>query len=371
MAVLAVLFGLCPASVAQAQSERSAYAGGLFEAFVGAQRPGHGAIVAGVEWATPQRAFGLHLNTETLVLVAAGRLPQRWGWRAYVKGEAIAANILADRYVSAVLRPEQAMRASYAQAGGELSVDLGRHTTLRWDLDARHWWFAPLSATAATFAIPSTRVSGSAGASWTWWRLRDDAAFGDEARRRERLRGVAFGARASARLRDDATPWGVGAAVGMGEQRPQVASVAMHQWFRAGGELTRRLAVQLHQQAAWASAGDDLDRLRLGGQAMPYTVAIAGLPWAVLRSTNVVTAQGTVRWNVASSHELGVLVDAAVAGIGPRDRGEIQGAMGLAGFADLRWTHWQVDVQLGWAPALAWMARRPGAAGLIGFGWSG
>jgi hypothetical protein len=369
-AVVALLV-LAAASTAAAQTERSGYAGGLFEAFVDADRPGHGALIAGVEWASPVRTIGLHLNTETLLLDARGRWPERWAWRTYLKGEAIAANVLADRYVASMLRADLAMRASYLQVGGELSRDVGRHSTLRWEVDARRWWFASLSATDAAFGLPGVRVAGGAGLGWTWWRLRDDAAFGQAARRRERLRGVAVGVHAGVRLRDDATAWGDGAREQAGAQRPQTASMALHQWLRVGTDLSGRLAVQLHQQAAWASAGDDLDRLRLGGQAMPYTIAIAGLPWAMLRSTNVLTSQASVRLRAGGEHEVGVLLDSAVVGEGVRDRASLRGAVGTGVFGDLRWAHWQVDVQLGWAPSLGWMTRRTRLAGLVGFGWSG
>ncbi len=321
-----------------------------------------------------QSHFSAELNTDTLRL-SYDRLrlgPVEIGFVA--AGEVLIAGLLSDYYRDGRNDPSRGFYASYAFAGAYAKASFGPHF-FELAAAARRWLFTRAGDTSPVLTLPPDAWVGELRLRYTLWMLRPDPSLYQPQRLHPRLRGVALGVEAGLDERSQAAPWGArDSSFVPGDPRnaPGRSIFMVRQWLRAGVALHPRVRLQLDEAAAWMWNEDDLVRLRVGG-LNPYSVPLAGAPWAGYLAGKLAALDASLHVRVWRDHEVGVVADGVVLD-DPRRTGA-GGAGVLAGvgaFVDARVGVWQLDLRGGWSPTV-----RPGTAagswGLFaaaGWAWS-
>jgi len=301
--------------------------------------------------------FAAELNTDTLRLSYDRIRVGRFEFAVGAAGEALIAGLLSDYYRDGQNDPGRGFYASYATAGAAAKLDLAPHF-LELVAGGRRWFFTRAGATNAALILPPDAWVGEVRLRYTLWQLAADRSLWEPQRFYPRLRGVAFGVELGLDARSDAQPWGARdpAAFAPPDLRndPSRAIWMARQWLRAGVVVAPRLRLQVEETASWMHGADDLVRVRIGG-LNPYSVPLAGAPWAGYLADDFAAAQASLHVRVAGEHEVGLLVDGvALADVrrtgGSDARPGVLAGIGL--FADLRVRGWQLDARTGWSPTV-------------------
>jgi hypothetical protein len=336
---------------------------------------GHGFVLVryDLDGLPKQSHFAAELNTDTLRLSYNLRLgPVELGFLA--AGEVLIAGLLSDYYRDGVNDSTRGFYASYATAGAWAKVGIGPHF---FELAAgvRRWFFTRAGDTRPELTLPPDAWVGELRARYTLWMLRPDPALSEAQRLLPRLRGVALGVELGLDERSDTRPWGARDPVFAPidpRNDPGRSIFMMRQWLRAGAVLHPRLRLQLDEVATWMWNEDDLVRLRVGG-FNPYSVPLAGAPWAGYLAGKLAALDASLHVRVWRDHEVGVVADGVVLD-DPRRTGSGGAGLlaGVGAFVDARFGRWQIDLRGGWSPTV-----RPGTAagswGLFaaaGWAWS-
>ncbi len=292
--------------------------------------------------------FSAELNTDTLRL-SYDRLrfgPVELGFTA--AGELLIAGLLTDYYRDGVTDPARGFYASYAAASSWAKLGVGPHF-FELAATARRWFFTRAGDTSPALTLPPEAWVGEFRARYTLWMLRPDPSLYQPQRLLPRVRGVELGLDE----RSDAAPWGArDPALPPVDPRnaPGRTILMARQWLRAGAALHARVRVQLDETASWMWNEDDLVRLRVGG-FNPYSVPLAGAPWAGYLSGKLAAVDGSLHVRVWRDHEVGVVADGVVLD-DPRRVGANRAGLlgGIGAFVDGRVGPWQLDVRGGWSP---------------------
>jgi hypothetical protein len=335
---------------------------------------GHGFVLVryDLDGLPRQSHFAAELNTDTLRL-SYDRLrfgPVEIGFQ--VAGEVLIAGLLSDYYRDGANDSARGFYASYATAAAYAKLGVGPHF---FDLAvaARRWFFTRAGATSTELTLPPEAWVAELRLRYTLWMLRPDPSLSEAQRLHPRQRGVALGVELGLDERSDATPWGARAAAFSPidpRNDPGRSIFMVRQWLRAGAALHPRVRLQLDEVAIWMWNEDDLVRLRVGG-FNPYSVPLAGAPWAGYLAGKLAALDASLHVRVWRDHEVGVVADAVVLDDPRRSGGGGAGVLaGIGAFVDARIRAWQIDLRGGWSPTV-----RPGtAAGSWGFfaavGWA-
>ena len=304
--------------------------------------------------------FSAELNTDTL-RVSYDRLrlgPVEVG--AMAAGEVYIAGLLTDYYRDGVSDPARGFYASYGAASAYAKYGIGPHF-FEAAVTARRWLFARAGDTSAAFTLPPEAFVGEFRLRYTLWMLRADPSLWEPQRLYPRARGVALGVELGLDQRSTASAWGARDPAAFSPIDPRNAPGATilmaRQWLRAGVALGARVRLQLDEVAAWMWHEDDLVRLRVGG-LNPYSVALAGAPWAGYLAGKLAAADVSLPIRVWRELEVGPLADAVVLD-DPRRTGAARAGFlaGIGAFADARFGAWQFDLRGGWSPTT-----QPGSA---------
>ena len=310
--------------------------------------------------------LAIELNSDTLRLSYDRLRFGRGEVGVNATGEALIAGLLDEYYRDGRNEPGRGFYASYAALGGYAKLDAAPHF-LELAVTARRWLFQRNGSTDGDLSLPPEAWVGELRLRYTLWLLDGDR---QAQRLHPRVRGVAFGVELGLDQRSEARRWG---APDETRNDPARSIYSVRQWLRAGVKVHARVRFQLDEVACWMSGEDDLVRLRVGG-LNPYSVPLAGAPWAGYLAGKVAATDATLHVRAWREHEVGVLLDTVVL-----DDADRAGALGraavLAGvgvFADLRWRAWQLDLRGGWSPTLRpnSIAGGWGMFAALGWGWS-
>jgi hypothetical protein len=318
--------------------------------------------------------FAAELNTDTLRL-SYDRLrlgPVELGFAA--AGEVFIAGLLTDYYRDGASDGARGFYASYAAAASWAKLGVGPHF-FELALTARRWFFTRAGDTSPALTLPPEAWVGEVRLRYTLWMLRPEPSLHQPHRLYPRLRGIALGVELGLDERSDASPWGArDASFGPTDPRnaPGTTILMIRQWLRTGAALHPRVRVQLDEVATWMWQEDDLVRLRVGS-FNPYSVPLAGAPWAGYLSGKLAAVDGSLHVRVWRDHEVGVVADGVVLDDPRRVGANRAGVLaGIGAFVDARFGMWQLDVRGGWSPTV-----QPGSAagswGLFaaaGWAWS-
>lgn len=308
----------------------------------------------------PRRShLAVELNTDTLRLAYDRLRLGRVEVGVVAAGELLIAGLSSDYYRDGRNDSGRGFWASYAALGGYAKLDVGPHF-FELAATARRWFFSRDGDTRPQLTLPPDAWVGELRLRYTLWRLRPDPSLYQAQRLLPRLRGLALGVEVGLDERSTATPWGARDPLFTPtdpRNDPGRSIVLVRQWLRAGVQAHARVRLQLDESAIWMWNEDDLVRARVGG-FNPYSVPLAGAPWAGYVAGKLAAADGSMHVRVFGDQELGVVADVVVLD-DPRRTGA-SGAGVLAGvgaFADVRVGMWQLDVRGGWSPTV-----RPGSA---------
>ncbi len=337
---------------------------------------GHGFVLVryDLDGLPRQSHFAVEINTDTLRL-SYDRLrlgPVEIGFLA--AGEALIAGLLTDYYRDGANDSARGFYASYATAAAYAKLGIGPHF-FELAAAARRWFFTRAGSTSAALTLPPEAWVGELRLRYTLWMLRPDPSLWQAQRLHARLRGVALGVELGLDERSQAAPWGArDASFAPIDPRngPGRSIFTARQWLRAGVAVHARVRLQLDEVATWMWNEDDLVRLRVGG-FNPYSVPLAGAPWAGYLAGKLAALDASMHVRVWRELEVGVVGDGVVLD-DPRRTGA-GGAGVLAGvgaFVDARIGAWQIDASGGWSPTV-----RPGTAAgswgvfaALGWAWS-
>ncbi len=315
------------------------------------------------------------LNTDTL-RVSYDRLrvgPVELGVNA--AAELFIAGLLTDYYRDGVSDGARGFYASYVASGAYAKLGVGPHF-FEAAAGARRWLFARAGDTSAALTLPPEAWVGELRLRYTLWMVRPDPSLWQPQRLYPRVRGVALGVELGLDERSAWGPWGARdpAAFSPVDPRNTPGSTILmaRQWLRAGAQLHPRVRVEVAEVATWMWHEDDLVRLRVGG-FNPYSVPLAGAPWAGYLAGKLAAADASLHVRVWREHEVGVVGDWVVLDDPRRTGAGGAGVLGgLGAFADARFGMWQLDLRGGWSPTT-----QPGSAagswGLFaaaGWAWS-
>lgn len=324
----------------------------------------------------PRRShFAAELNSDTLRL-SYDRLrvgPVEFGVAA--AGELLIAGLLTDYYRDGVSDGARGFYASYAAAAAFAKLGVGPHF-VELALTARRWFFTRAGDTAAAFTLPPDAFVGELRLRYTLWMLAPDPSLYQPQRLYARLRGIALGVELGLDARSDATPWGARDPAAFAPPDPRNAPgriiLGARQWLRAGVAVHARVRLQLDETATWMWHEDDLMRARIGG-FNPYSVPLAGAPWAGYLAGKFAAVDASMHVRVWREHEVGVVADGVVLA-DPRRTGDsgVGIVAGIGAFVDARFGAWQVDVRGGWSPTTqpGSLAGSWGIFAAAGWAWS-
>jgi hypothetical protein len=318
--------------------------------------------------------FSAELNTDTLRL-SYDRLrlgPVELGFLA--AGEVLIAGLLSDYYRDGYNDSTRGLYASYALAAAWAKMSTGPHF-FELAAAARRWFFSRAGDTSPALTLPADAWVGELRLRYTLWMLAPDPSLYQPQRLFPRLRGIALGVELGLDERSEAPPWGArDASFAPGDPRnaPGRTILSARQWLRAGVALHPRVRLQFDEVATWMWNADDLMRLRVGG-FNPYSVPLAGAPWAGYLAGKLAAVDGSLHVRVWREQEVGVVADGVVLDDPRRTGSSGVGVLaGIGAFADARFGPWQIDLRGGWSPTV-----RPGTAagswGLFaaaGWAWS-
>ncbi len=354
-ATLSAVVVAAPASAGKLHHRIAIAGGGEIYATPGFN--GHGFVLLryDLDGLPRESRFAAEINTDTVRLSYDHLRFGRVELGLYAAGEVLLAGILSDYYRDGVNDSARGFYASYATTAAAAKVDLAPHY-LELAVGARRWFFSRAGATNAALVLPPEAWVGEVRLRYTLWQLAPDRSLWEPQRLFPRLRGFAFGVELGLDGRSEARPWGarneaVFATVDL-RNDPSRAIWMARQWLRAGITLQRRVRLQIDETASWMHGADDLVRLRVGG-LNPYSVPLAGAPWAGYLADNLAAAQASLHVRVAGEHEVGALVDGVALGDLDRTGGAAARPAVLAGFglfADVRFGNSQLDIRGGWSP---------------------
>jgi hypothetical protein len=307
--------------------------------------------------------FVVDFNSDTLRLSLEGLRFGKIELGVGAGAELLIAGLLGDYWRNGHDDGTRGFRASWAAAGGWIKLDLAP-SFIELSVSGRRWFFGLQNGTSAAFVLPPEAWVGEWRLRYTLWSLAPDPSLWEVQRPFPRLRGVAFGLELSIDQRSETHPWG--ARPFDLRNDPKALVVGARQWLRAGIRMGPRLRLQVEENAVWLSGADDLDRVRVGG-LNPWTIPVAGQPWAGHLASKLASLQLSLHVRVWRELELGPIFDAVVLDdldrTGNPDR---PGALvGVGGFVDFRLRGWQVDLRGGYSP--------PDGSSLfvsLGWGWS-
>ena len=303
-----------------------------------------------------QARFAAEINTDTLrVSFDHLRLGRHVELGFYGAGEVLIAGILSDYYRDGVNDSARGCYASYIATAAAVKVDLSPHY-LELVVGGRQWILSRAGATNAALILPPDAFVGEFRLRYTWWQLAPDRSLWEPQRLFPRLRGFAFGVELGLDARSEVRPWGardpvVFATVDL-RNDPSRAILMARQWLRAGITLHARVRLQIDETASLMRGADDLVRLRVGG-LNPYSVPLAGAPWAGYLADNLAAVDASLHVRVVGEHEVGLLVDGVALGDLDRTGGAAARPAVLTGFglfADVRFGNSQLDIRGGWSP---------------------
>ncbi len=326
----------------------------------------HGVLVAGLSASRPSSplTLSLQLNTDTLRATVDGVPLTDWlsfGTRGTAQFGFAA--LMPDYYADGALESDAGFAASYVMLETWIRASAARSHFLDLQVGARAWRFDELPTTADEVALPGVRRTLEPRLRYTWWRIQQDVSWYEEHRMFRRTRGVGAGAELAADLRDDATAWGGGPGR---VQQADATILRASAWLSAGWAANSRFRLQTLLQARTAQGDDALTATRIGGMS-PYFVPLSGLPWGAVVDDRLFAAQGSVHVRVRNEHEIGATGELVHSGDSLRDTSATGTLYGTSVFADLRWTHWQVDGRLGLSPS--WVRDGLSAGVWVGFGY--
>jgi hypothetical protein len=336
---------------------------------------GHGFVLVRYDLdGLPRNAhFAAELNTDTL-RVSYDRLrlgPVEVGVAA--AGEVYIAGLLSDYYRDGHNDSTRGFYASYLFAGAYAKMNLGPNF-FELNAAARRWFFTRAGDTSPALTLPPEAWVGELRLRYTLWMLRPDPSLAEAQRLHARLRGVALGVELGLDERSEASPWGArDASFSPIDPRnaPGRTILSARQWLRAGVALHPRLRLQLDEVATWMWNEDDLARLRVGG-FNPYSVPLAGAPWAGILAGKLAAVDASLHVRVWRDHEVGVVADGVVLA-DPRRTGtsDVGVLAGIGAFADARFGKWQIDLRGGWSPTVrpGTVAGSWGLFAAVGWAW--
>jgi hypothetical protein len=298
----------------------------------------------------PRRSrFMLDFNSDTLRLQWDGIRFGRIELGVQAAGEVLIAGLLTSYYTDGRNDMSRGFFASYVSLAAFAKLHAKPHY-LELAVTGRRWFFSGNGSTRADLTLPPEAWVGEVRLRYTLWNIAPERSLWEAHRLHPRVRGFAFGVEVGFDERSLASRWGVPEDP---RNDPSQHGWVIKQWMRAGVQLSRRVRLQLDEQAIWMWGEDDLTRQRVGGMN-PYSVPLAGAPWAGYLAGKLAALHASLHVRVKQQHELGVVLD----GVALEDADRL-GALGrpglLAGiglFADLRVKTWQIDLRTGWSPTL-------------------
>jgi hypothetical protein len=295
--------------------------------------------------------FVIDFNSDTLRLsleaLRFGRLELGFG----AGGELFIAGLLGDYWRGDHDDLSRGFHASWVAGGAWAKLDLSPHF-LELSVSARRWFFGRKDETDPSLVLPPEAWVGEWRLRWTLWSLAPDPSLWEAQRPFPRLIGVAFGVELSLDARSQTYRWGLDS-----RNNPAPLVVGARQWLKAGVRLGHgpgpsgheRVRLQVEETALWLSGADDLDRARVGA-LNPWTVPVAGLPWASRLADKLAAAQLSLHFRVWRELEIGPLVDAVVLADIDRGSGRPGALFGVGSFVDFRLRGWQADLRVGYSP---------------------
>jgi hypothetical protein len=297
----------------------------------------------------PRRGrFMLDFNSDTLRLQLDGRFG-RIETGVQAAGEVFIAGLLTSHYRDGKNDPSRGFYASYAALAAWAKLHARPHY-LELAAGGRRWFFSATDSTRADLTLPPEAWVGEIRLRYTLWRIDPDPSLWEAHRLHARVRGFAFGVEVGIDARSHASRWG---APDDPRNDPSQQTVMIKQWARAGIDLGRRVRLQLDEFACFMWGEDDLNRVRVGGMN-PYSVPLAGAPWAGYLAGKLASLHASLHIRVKDRHELGLILDGVALEdsdrLGPLGRPGLLAGIGL--FADLRIKTWQLDLRTGYSPTL-------------------
>lgn len=347
------------------------------EAWNDEDRRAHGALMLAydVDELPAGARFGVEYNTDTLRLTYDGvRLSDKAELGGQLTGEVFIAGLSRDYFRDGTTELDRVYLASYAHARAWLKLEVQTRTFFTIEAGARRWFFSASDDTGDAFELPPDTWVFEPRLHWAWWGLNDDAGWTDRHRLYPRARGAAIGFSAELDLRDETRAWGARdpAAFDPADPRndPEPVAIRGVQWLRAGWQLHERVRTQFEESARIASGEDDTNRARVGG-LNPYSVNVAGVPWAHYLTDDYAAVAWSWHLRVWGDLEVGPLADAVVMrDIHRTGDTDVDLVWGAGAFADWRAGKWQVDVRGGWSPSLADDSDKPAYTAWLSVGWA-
>ena len=370
-----ILLLLLLAAAANAESKLSAVLGA--ETWNDRDIPAHGvAIVAYETDGFPADArLLLELNTDTLRVAYDGvRLSDHAEFGAQLTGEFLIAGLSRDYWRDGHAEPDRGFLSSYARAQTWLKLNIRPRTYFTLEAGARRWFHSDYDDTSSAFELPADAWVFEPRLHWVWWCLTDDPGWRDRHRLFPRVSGVAVGFSAKVDVASESRPWGARDADTFdppdARNDPAPTAVRGVQWLRAGWQMLPAVRTQLHQSARLASGEDDVTRARIGG-LNPYSVNLAGAPWAHNLSDDYAAAAWSWHLRVWDDLELGPLADAVILrDIGRTGDTAADLMWGVGGLVDWRSGPWQIDARGGWSPTLADRSGKAAWNAWLSVGWA-
>lgn len=374
MRAIAVAVVLAAAPAAVAEGRFTVWGGG--GVWNDADRPGHAALLLAYdrEAAGGDGRLGLELNTDTLRANYAVRLGERVEAGVGLAGEALLAGLLDDYWQDGRVIEERAFFASYVAAHAGVKIRIEDRTYFEVLATGRRWIFGESDTTAAAFELPPDTWVFEPRVRYTWWGLGDDAGWRDRHRPFPRLRGLAASVEIGTDVRADDRAWGARDPDAF--ERPDPRNdpgrliFRVRQQIRAGWQVHPAVRTQLVEHAAFGVGEDDLTRDRIGG-LNPYSVPLAGAPWAAFLSERHVAGLWSGHVRLLGDLEVGPLATAVVLQDPERTGANDAGVhWGVGGLADWRAGPWQVDLRGGWSPSVAERSGRAAWNVWASVGWA-
>jgi hypothetical protein len=326
----------------------------------------HGVIIAGLSATRPGSPLrlDLQLNTDTLRAAIDGVRVTDWlSFGARGAAEFGFASIMPDYYADGQLVSDAGFAASYVSFETWFRASVAPAHSIDLQLGGRAWRFDELGSTADDVLLPGVRRVFEPRLRYTYWNIQQDVSWYEENRLFRRTTGVGIGTELGADLRDDDSPWAGGSER---LQQPEQLILRASAWLAAGWAPSSRVRLQTLLQARVAEGEDALTAARVGGIG-PYFIPVSGLPWAAVVDDTFAAAQGSIHVRVVGEHEVGASGEAVISEESLRDVASTGNLYGASVFADLRWTHWQVDTRLGLSPS--WVQNGVSPGFWVGFGY--
>lgn len=309
----------------------------------------------------------LGLNTDTLIADYGGfRLSDRVTIGGRFRGELHFGNLLPDFFVGGEKIDEYGVSASFLELALRTKYSPADKHFLTFELAFQPWFLRKSGGLASNetnpnLVIPDPILLLRPRIDYTYWSPGNDVSNWEEHRPFPRTNGVAFGVAVGLDIRPDDERWGYLEGVDFDPvpvlQRNNPDHVAWYTrgWFRWGGQPSEFLRIQGSGQLGTGAGGDDVTRSQIGGQN-PYVVKIPGVAWAGFLSESFAQTDAEVRGVIGGTHELGI--GGAVAGVSDPYRlnnaADWAAIPSLYALADIRFSGWQLDTRVAFAPELEW-----------------